>query len=860
MAAPKRASPKRANGRNGPVEGRRARPPVSVSAKPRAGSGASASVALPQDTLPQVPQQLREQLLETISASVESGRSPEEVASACLRVLLELSEAQGAAVYLRDEVTKEMRCVAVQGEPVGSNEDERVRLIRQVMQDGRVTTEGDILVCPLSRAQHLEGVLLVAGLPVEKRSGNGVGDLMDFVAARLAVGLDHSRLAQKYAQKIVRIRHLEEVSEILNSSMDAQEALLRAVTAAINLVEAEAGALLLVDERTGALTFAAAVGEKGELLKNVRLKPGEGIAGLVTKSGQPLLVNDAQRDPRVAHEVDRRTGFVTRTLLAVPVLAHSKTLGVLEAVNKRGGRPFSNWDLIEFASLANQVGIALENSRLFRKHQEKIARLQTLQEISGLLNSTLNQAEIRKRAIEAATILMEAEAGSMLLLDEKANELYFEVALGEKGEGVRQIRLKVGQGIAGHVAQTGRPEIINDCYSDPRFNREADKKSGFRTRNMVCVPVKARDKLLGVLQAINKKDAGLFSEEDLQIFVSLGHQVGIAIENANLYAEISNLFEGFISASVLAIESRDPTTSGHSGRVATLTCGLAEMVDRLDHGPYAGVTFDYDQMKELRYAAVLHDFGKVGVREHVLVKADKLMPGDLALLKSRFDYIKRTLEVQALKWKVEILMSGDRNATAAMLAEVDEDLARQIAETDGILEFLLKCNKPTVLPQGGFERLHDIAHMSYNYFGEPRPYLNPQEVITLSIPRGSLTAEERLEIESHVTHTYRFLSTIPWTKSLKNVPLIAYGHHEKLDGSGYPRQVPGDVIPVQTRMMTISDIYDALTAADRPYKAAVPIAKALDILQDEVKHGKVDADLLQVFVESKVYLRVHHSS
>jgi HD-GYP domain-containing protein (c-di-GMP phosphodiesterase class II) len=373
------------------------------------------------------------------------------------------------------------------------------------------------------------------------------------------------------------------------------------------------------------------------------------------------------------------------------------------------------------------------------------------------------------------------------------------------------------------------------------------------------VPVKARDKLLGVLQAINKKDGGLFSDEDLQDFVSLGHQVGIAIENANLYEEISKLFEGFISASVTAIESRDPTTSGHSGRVAVLTCGLAEVVDRADAGPYASVMFDFDQMKEIRYAAVLHDFGKVGVREHVLVKANKLLPEQLAMLKARFDFIKQTLEVQALRKKVDILMSGDRQATAALLAEVDEDLARQVADTEGVLEFLLQCNKPTVMKQEGFERLNDIAKLQFDYFSSQKAYLTPEEVITLSIPKGSLTTEERLEIESHVTHTYKFLSTIPWTKALKNIPNIAYGHHEKLDGSGYPRKVPGETISVQTRMMTISDIYDALTASDRPYKAAVPTPKALAILEEEVRHGKVDAQLLEIFIDAKVYERVKPS-
>jgi HD-GYP domain-containing protein (c-di-GMP phosphodiesterase class II) len=706
----------------------------------------------------------------------------------------------------------------------------------------------------------VEGVVAVHGLPKDQSRVEKIAGLLDFCASRLAEALDHVRLIDKYAQKIRRIRQMEEVSQALNSTENEADMLRQAITAAVNLVHAEAGSLLLKDESSGELFFRMAVGEKGELLKEVRLKLGQGVAGLVAQSGKPLLVNDAQHDPRVAHDVDLRTGFVTKNLIAVPVPVQGAVIGVLEAVNKRGGKPFSKWDVDEFACLSHQVALALEKTRLYREHHGKIGRLQKLQEISGVLNSSLNPADIRKRAIEAATVVMHAETGSLLLLDEAAQELYFDVALGEKGEGIRQIRLKVGQGIAGAVAQTQQPEIINDCYSDPRFNPAGDKKTGFRTRNMVCVPVKAKDKLLGVLQAINKKDGASFTQDDLQDFVSLANQVGIAIDNANLYEEINRLLEGFINASVLAIESRDPTTSGHSGRVATLCCGLAEVLDKLDSGPFKDVAFNYDQMKEMRYAAVLHDFGKVGVREHVLVKAEKLYPGDLAQLKARFDFIKRTYEAKALQKKVDLLMSGDRAAVADMVAQIDEELAKQIAETDGILEFLLACNKPTVLAQGGFERLGDIAKMTFDSYQGPQFYLTPREAHTLSIPKGSLTNEERLEIESHVTHTFRFLSTIPWTKTLKNIPEIAYGHHEKLDGSGYPRQVPGDVIPVQTRIMTISDIYDALTASDRPYKAAVPTPKALAILEDEVKHGKVDKHLFDVFVESKVYQRAHSSS
>ncbi|MBI3603174.1 MAG: GAF domain-containing protein [Nitrospirae bacterium] len=847
------ASPRRTPGRNGrPASSTVRAKPSRAGRRPSKADSKVASAAVVAKS-PVVSYQIQQQLLETITASVTNGRVPEEVAEACLRVLIELTEVPWAAVYLLDEQTKAMRCVAVCGDAGDRSSDERDSLTACVVRNKEPAADGRLLAYPLKRGRRLEGVLLVLGLPHEKRGGD-VGGLLDFVAARLAVGLDHSRLAQKYAQKIVRIKQLEEVTAILNSSLEEIEVLQRALEVAVKLVDAEAALLLLLDEPSGDLVCQVAAGEKGAAWKGSRLAAGKGVAGLVARNGKPLIVNDAQHDPRVAEA--RRKGDGIRTLLTVPVRARGKMLGVLEAVNKHGGRSFSNWDLIELSSLGTQLAIALENFRLFRSHGQKIQRLNKLQEVSRVLNSTLNQAEIRERAIESATVLMEAEAGSLLLLDEAAGELYFEVALGAKGKGVREIRLKVGEGIAGYVAQTGEPMIVNDTQGDPRFSRRADDRSKFVTRNMVCVPVKARDKLLGVLQAINKKDGGRFGANDLQDFVSLGHQVGIAIENANLYEEINRLFEGFISASVLAIESRDPTTSGHSGRVATLTCGLAEIVDGVESGPYAETTFDHEQMKELRYAAVLHDFGKVGVREHVLVKAQKLLPDELATLKSRFDFIKRTLEVRALRRKVDILASGDRAATAAVLAEVDEDLARQVAETDGILDFLLRCNQPTVLPTGGFDRLHEIAQLQYDHFNEPRPYLTGHETLALSIPKGSLTAEERLEIESHVTHTYRFLSTIPWTKSLQNIPSIAYGHHEKLDGSGYPRRVPGDTIPVQTRMMTICDIFDALTSSDRPYKSSVPAPRALAILDEEVKRRKVDAHLLEIFIEGKVYRRV----
>ncbi len=480
--------------------------------------------------------------------------------------------------------------------------------------------------------------------------------------------------------------------------------------------------------------------------------------------------------------------------------------------------------------------------------------LRQFQEISALLNSSLDHATIRKRAIEAATLLMDAEAGSLLLLDETTNELYFDVAHGEKGEAIQRARLRQGQGIAWHVARTGQPMIVNDVQHDTRFFRHVDQVSGFVTRNMVCVPVTAHGHLLGVLQAINRNNSKLFSENDLLNFIALGHQVGIAIENANLYEEIHQLFEGFISASVQAIESRDPTTSGHSQRVATLTCRLAEAVGQSDSGRYAGIRFNADQLQELRYAAVLHDFGKVGVREHILLKARKLYPLQQELIKSRFDFIKRTLEADTLRRKLAVHETKHNRSKHTLLAHLDRQLAERMKEVDELYAFILTCNQPISMAPAQADKLKAFAQRQYRSYDGPRPFLLEDEIAALTVPHGTLTQSERQEIERHVTHTFEFLSKIPWTRMLRDVPSIAWSHHEKLDGSGYPRGLAHDQIPLQSRMMTICDIYDALAASDRPYKAAVEPDLAVGYLIRQAQEGKLDPDLVEVFASQKVYL------
>jgi len=431
--------------------------------------------------------------------------------------------------------------------------------------------------------------------------------------------------------------------------------------------------------------------------------------------------------------------------------------------------------------------------------------------------------------------------------------------------------------LAGYCAVTGDPLVIDDAYFLPpdveyTINRSFDERYGYRTKSMLVIPMKDhKDEIIGVLQLINRKrnfEAILsepadvdrqvvpFSKRTVELVTALAGQAAVAIENGRLYEDIEKLFEGFVLAAVHAIEQRDPTTYGHSGRVAGMTVGLAEVVDRAGDGPYRAISFSREQLREIRYAALLHDFGKVGVREQVLIKAKKLYPSDLSLVRHRHAFIRRTAEREFWRKRAEFLETNGRKGYDSFIQELEAAHAQELKELDRFLEIVMHANEPTILPDGSFEELKAWSKRMYlGVDGATEPFLSPDEVRYLSIRKGSLDDAERHEIESHVTHTYQFLQRIPWTRELQQIPLIAYGHHEKMDGRGYPRRITADAIPIQTRMMTISDIYDALTAQDRPYKRAVSFERAIDILTDEVKEGQLDADLFKLFIDAKVFQR-----
>ncbi len=438
--------------------------------------------------------------------------------------------------------------------------------------------------------------------------------------------------------------------------------------------------------------------------------------------------------------------------------------------------------------------------------------------------------------------------------------------------------------IAGYVALTGEPVNVADAYdlspgSPYTISRSFDEKSGYRSRSMLVVPMKDhKEVVIGVVQLINKKrdpeavlqSASLvddqvisFTEVDRKLVASLASQAAVAFENADLIQRIRMLFDEFVHAAVSAVEQRDPTTSGHSERVAILTVGLVEKVDGTTTGPFAGSRFSRDEVEELRYAALLHDFGKVAVQEKYLRKGKKLYATQTIAIRQRFAYILKSIEADHLRARLEALESG--RLEADRLAAIDAVHARRRAEVERILQAVLSANEPTVVEEDTFRAVMNLPARERfaNHEAEEEfpveawaegPFLTADEIETLSIRKGSLSDKERRRIESHVSHTYEFLQKIPWTGELRRIPEIAWAHHEKLDGSGYPRGLRGkDDIPLQSRMMTIADIYDALVAWDRPYKKSVSPERARAILQEEATDGKLDRDLLDVFLEARLF-------
>ncbi len=526
------------------------------------------------------------------------------------------------------------------------------------------------------------------------------------------------------------------------------------------------------------------------------------------------------------------------------------------------------FELIEAKSRAESRGKWLRRYRYELGELINIARaITTERDVDKLLGVIL----------EKSRFITGADAGSIYVVEEgKEPHLRFKLTQNESVSfDSREFVMPISRrSIAGSAALDKKTINIADVYDMPpgstfAFDRRFDERTHYRTKSMLVAPlISQRDEVIGVIQLINKKKdphAKLCTPEDIleqvipfderseELLGMVAAQAGVSLETAMLYDEIRLLFEGFVHASVQAIESRDPTTSGHSQRVAGLTIELAKIVDGETTGAYRDATFSKADLRELEYASLLHDFGKIGVREKVLVKAKKLYDERLTLVRSRFDFVARSIEADVLRRKLEAL---ERGASRDLLDALDLELAQRRADLDGMFEAVTIANEPTVLTSGDFAKIEAIAKETYTDLrGEMRTLLDDEDVVCLKIKQGSLTPQEFDEIRSHVSHTYRFLSQIPWGKAFRRVPIIAGAHHERLNGTGYPNRWRAEEIPVQSKMMSISDIFDALTASDRPYKKAVPLERAIDILDYNVKDGHLDTELVRIFKEARVWDR-----
>jgi len=516
-----------------------------------------------------------------------------------------------------------------------------------------------------------------------------------------------------------------------------------------------------------------------------------------------------------------------------------------------------------------------QKRRLVRTDYE----LRELIEITRALITERETERLLGLILEKSRFITGADAGSLYVVEgDDTNvlrrRLHFKLSQNDSVSfDAREFTMPISRSsMAGWVALEKTTLRIADVYHLPSdspfgFDRSFDERVGYRTRSVLCTPlVSSRGDVLGVIQLINKKldprrkllcwddfDQKVvpFDDRSHELLLTLAAQAGVALETAVLYQEIRGLFDGFVRASVDAIESRDPTTSGHSRRVARLSLNLAEAVSRTERGTYAETRFDREQLRELEVAALLHDFGKIGVRENVLVKAKKLYPDQLERLRARFDYALAVQRAELAEAKLESLR---RMGSSGEHARLDAELERRRCELEQAFELILSANEPTVLSVAQSEALGELTRLTMtDNAGLFVPLVQPEELESLRVTRGSLTPSELEEIRSHVSHTYRFLSRIPWGRNLSLVPAIAGCHHERCNGTGYPQGLGAEQIPLQSKIMSIADIFDALTASDRPYKRAVPVDRALTILGLEVKDGHLDPELVSLFVEARAF-------
>ena len=509
-----------------------------------------------------------------------------------------------------------------------------------------------------------------------------------------------------------------------------------------------------------------------------------------------------------------------------------------------------------------------------------LERLEQLNQIGAALSKERDISRLLELILRAAKSITHADGGTLYrMVDGKA--LRFEMLLndslnvamgGSSGKPITfpDLQLYLDDGtpnnamVAAYAALNQQTVNISDAYSAPNFDfagtRRFDASTGYRSQSFLTVPMLDHEnQVIGVLQLINAKPPGsvevqAFSPSDQSLTESLASQAAIALTNRMLITQLEELFESFISMINTAIDEKSPYTGGHCQRVPTLTMQLAQAVNATSEGPLAGFKLDERDLYELKIAGLLHDCGKVTTPVHVVDKATKLQTlfDRVDLVDTRFEVLKRDAEIAALQAQLALRPPIDAPAEAAIAAQLQADCQQLHADRD----FLRRTNRG-----GEFMKDEDLARVRsigegrtwHNPEGEQRAFLSDDEMENLTIRAGTLTGAERSTINHHIVATIKMLETLPWPNHLKKVTEYAGGHHERMDGKGYPKGLTREQMSWPARMMGIADIFEALTASDRPYKVGMTLSKAMGIMHNFKRNGHIDPDLFDVFVQQRVY-------
>lgn len=548
---------------------------------------------------------------------------------------------------------------------------------------------------------------------------------------------------------------------------------------------------------------------------------------------------------------------------------------ILAVKSSRLTRDELTWYIAKFEnSIINEK---LHRNMTSAETQDVVDDQYRLIEVGQMLAKVRNRDELIRKILMTSLKITGADAGCVYLVVDMEGDskgLLFKYSFTYSKEiDFKEFVMPLNErSIAGFCAVNDEVVNIPDVYNISKsatfsFNKAIDEQYDYISRSMLVVPMKNyMGEMLGVIQLINSKEHFsnsnreeiesheilLETKEDFynkvypfevryeDIMLSVAGQATVALDNIKMIKQLEDQFEGMVRASVDAIDSKDPATSGHSFRVAKMGVRFLHCLNDLKDGVFKDSNFSPLEVKQMEYAALLHDYGKVYIDNDIFLKAKKLFPKDFELLKLRLDLIYQSL-----------------------LTQNDEESMKKAHEVSKIRKLVVELNEPGIFhkdTEGIIDSIISFRDEFEIYDGDNRkiPLITDEEVRNLQIGRGTLNSDERREIESHVTYTYNFLRSIPWPRELARIPEIAGGHHEMLDGTGYPKGLTADDLTVESRILAILDIFDALSASDRPYKAAVPFEKTYEIITGEAHKGRLDLSLVKIFFDYKIYTGLYN--